>query len=214
MGPEREIPMRGFWHAAWTQVAADWRSWLSALGVFALAALFAVTKAAEKLLGLRRWHDFGNRELAILLIQAVVVAGVVWFVRRRVQRQLDAAERRRRQVEALMAENEVVLRVVRTVVRELAQPLSGALSYSELLLDQTEADHWDADATQQVRGLREGILQLNNILQTLRSAVASLPPDGAPRHVADDVERSVTTQRPRPRLRAEDSTSDGIGPDN
>jgi signal transduction histidine kinase len=212
MDPEREIPMRGFWHAAWTQVAADWRSWLSALGVFALAALFAVTKAAEKLLGLRRWHDFGNRELAILLIQAVVVAGVVWFVRRRVQRQLDAAERRRWQVEALMAENEVVLRVVRTVVRELAQPLSGALSYSELLMD--GADQRDADNAQQVRGLREGILQLNNILQTLRSAVASLPPDGAPRHVADDVERSVTMQRPRPRLRAEDSTSDGIGPDN
>ncbi len=212
MDPERKIPMRGLWRAARTQVAADWRSWLSALGVFALAALFAVTKAAEKLLGLRRWHDFGNRELAILLIQAVVVADVVWFVRRRVQRQLDAAERRRRQVEALMAENEVVLRVVRTVVREFAQPLSGALSYSELLMD--GADQRDADNAQQVRGLREGILQLNNILQTLRSAVASLPPDGAPRHVADDVERSVTMQRPRPRLRAEDSTSDGIGPDN
>jgi len=210
--------MRTLCRTAWTRAGADWRSWLSALGVFVLAALFAVTKAVEKLLGLRRWHDFGNRELAILLTQAVVVAVVVWFARRRVQRQLDEAERRRRQVEALVAENEAVLRVVRTVVRELAQPLSGTLSYSELLMDQVDqTDHRDTDDAQQVRGLREGVLQLNNILQTLRSAVAGMPDDSAPRHVADDVERSVTAPRPRPSLHAGDptgDTGDGLGPDS
>lgn len=194
--------MRSLWQIARARAATDWHSWFSALGVFLLAALFALTKVAERLLGLRRWHSFGTREIAILLVQAAVVAIVVWYVRRRIQRQLDAAERGRHQAEMLMAENEAVVRVARAVAREFAQPLSGALSYSELLM--MDADHFSADGRHQVEGLREGVLQLNQLLQTLRNAVNGTPaPDnGSARHVADDVERSVTAPRSRPRVQA------------
>jgi len=187
--------MRQEWQVTGARAASDWRSWFSALGVFALAALFVVTKVAEHLLGLRRWHSFGNREIAILLGQALVVAVVVWAVRHRVQSQLDVAERRRQQAAALVAENAAVVRVARAVMHEFAQPLSGVLCYSELLL--MSAQRWSADERQQVAGLREGALQLTHLLQTMRYTVDSTP-DDLMRHVADDVERFVAASHPRP----------------
>jgi signal transduction histidine kinase len=192
--------MHALWQITRTRAAAEWRSWLSALGVFVLAAVFVLTKVTERLLGLRRWHAFGNREIVLLLVQAAAVAIVVWYVRRRIQRRLDEAERRRHQVEVLMAENEAVVRVAQVVAREFAQPLSGVLSYSELLL--MESAQRSADERYQVEGLREGVLQLNHLLQTLRSAVDNVPTDERTRHVADDVERSVTKPRSRPRVSA------------
>lgn len=196
------------WQTTWARAAADWRSWLSALGVFALAALFVMTKVAERLLGLRRWHAFGNREIAILLVQAAVVALVVWYVRHRVQRQLDAAERRRQHVEALMAENAAVVRAARAVAREFAQPLSGVVSYSEFLL--LSAEQWNEDERRQVEGLREGVLQLNHLLQTMRYAVDRTPDDDLLHHVADDVERFVTAPRPRPHVHTMGTMGDGV----
>jgi len=192
--------MRTGWRTGGARLAADWRSWLSALGVFALAALFALTKVAERLLGLRRWHDFGIREIAILLGQAAVVAVVVWLVRHRVQRQLDEVERDRQRAAALAAENAAVARAAGAVAREFAQPLSGALSYSELLM--MSAAQWSADERQQVEGLREGVLQLDGLLRTLRDAVNRPPRGEAAGHVADDVERLVTAPRARPRVGA------------
>ena len=99
-----------------------------------------------------------------------------------------------------MAENAAVVRVARAVAREFAQPLSGALSYSELLL--LERAQLSADARYQVEGLREGVLHLNQLLQTLRTTVDHAPSADPTRHVADDVERSVTEPRPRPRVGA------------
>lgn len=73
--------------------AAEWQGWLSAHAASALAALFAVTKVAERLRGLRRRHDVGNQEIVILLAKAAVVAVAVWLVRQRARSRSRSAGR-------------------------------------------------------------------------------------------------------------------------
>jgi hypothetical protein len=88
----------------------------------------------------RQWHSFGRLDLAELLVLALFVRGA-WYVRRWVQQELEAVERQRQQAQALVAENAAVVRAVRAVVRELAQPLSGVLSYSASGGSCTHATH-------------------------------------------------------------------------
>jgi signal transduction histidine kinase len=163
-----------------------WLAWPSAVLV---VVLFLTVKATAHLVLGRHWHSFGRLDLAELLVLALLVGGGTWYVRRRVQRKLEAVERQRQQARALAAENAAVVRAVRAVVRELAQPLSGVLSYSELLLLRTES--LAADERHEVRGLCEGVIRLERLLQTVRQTVDRTPSAAPDSHVADVVERCM-----------------------
>ena len=163
-----------------------WLTWQSTLLV---VVLFLAFKATERVVLGRHWYLFGRLDLAELLLLALLVGGFTWYVRRRVQRELDAVERQRQQALALAAENAAVVRAVRAVVRELAQPLSGVLSYSELLRLRTES--LAADERYEVRGLCEGVMRLEWLLQTVRQTVDRAPSAAPDSHVADVVERSI-----------------------
>ena len=177
-----------------------WLTWPSAVLVVVLFLAFKAT--ARVVLG-RHWHSFGRLDLAELLVLALLVGGFTWYVRRRVQRELDAVERQRQQALALAAENAAVVRAVRAVVRELAQPLSGVLSYSELLLLRTES--LGADERHEVTGLCEGVMRLERLLQTVRQTVDRAPTVAADSHVADVVERCIARAHVDRPLRADTS---------
>jgi signal transduction histidine kinase len=161
-------------------------TWHSAVLVVVLFLAFKAT--AHLVLG-RHWHSFGRLDLAELLVLALLVGGFTWYVRRRVQRELEAVERQRQQAQALAAENAAVVRAVRAVVRELAQPLSGVLSYSELLRLRTES--LAADERHEVLRLCEGVMRLDRLLQTVRQTVDHVPTAAPDSHVADVVERCI-----------------------
>lgn len=181
---------------------AEWLVWQSTL---LLALLFVLSKVIERLLvGHPRWHSFGRIDLATLFVLAVLVGACNYSLHRRVQRTLDEAEAKRSAAEALAHENEAVVRVCLAVVHEFAQPLSGALAYSEMLM----ARHWafDADGRREVEGLREGVLQLERLLGTLRQAAQGEPvgPEWSERRLADDVEHSIGAPHPRMRVGSPD----------
>jgi signal transduction histidine kinase len=163
-----------------------WLTWQSA-GL--VVVLFLAFKATERVVLGRHWYRFGRLDLAELLVLALLVGGFTWYVRQRVQRELDAVERQRQQAQALAAENAAVVRAVRAVVRELAQPLSGVRSYSELLRLRTES--LAADERHEVLRLCEGVMRLDRLLQTVRQTVDRAPTAALDAHVADVVERCI-----------------------
>ena len=163
-----------------------WLTWQSTLLV---VVLFLAFKATERVVLGRHWYLFGRLDLAELLLLALLVGGFTWYVRQRVQRALDAVERQRQQAQALAAENAAVVRAVRAVVREFAQPLSGVLSYSELLLLRTE--RLAADERHEVTRLCEGAVRLEELLQTVRQTVDRAPTAATDSHVVDVVERCI-----------------------
>lgn len=92
-------------------------------------------------------------------------------------------------------ENAAVTRACRAVACAFAQPLTGALAYSELLM----ADQIDFSAAQrhELEGLREGVLRMERLLQSLRAAVHDAAGASDDRRVVDDVERAVSGPLPR-----------------
>lgn len=170
----------------------DVLDWLSVLLV---VGLYFATKLVEWVLQLRHWHFFGRFDYLMLTVLAILSATIVWHTRRRVEKLLATSEQRRRRAEQLAAENAAVARVAGTVAREFAQPLSGVITYSEMLM--ARIDDFQRDEQRQIEGLREGALQLERLLVTLRQAVDAPPPEVGMRHVADDVERSVMAPRER-----------------
>ena len=167
-------------------------TWLTWQSTVLVVVLFLAFKATERVVLGRHWYLFGRLDLAELLLLALLVGGFTWYVRQRVQRALDAVERQRQQAQALAAENAAVVRAVRAVVREFAQPLSGVLSYSELLLLRTErTEHLAADERHEVTRLCEGVVRLEQLLQTVRQTVDRAPSAATDAHVADVVERSI-----------------------
>src|SRR2546421_1886627 len=84
-----------------------WLTWQSALLV---VVLFLAFKATERVVLGRHWYRFGRLDLAELLVLALLVGGFTWYVRRRVQRELDAVERQRPQAQALGAEDQAGVR--------------------------------------------------------------------------------------------------------
>jgi signal transduction histidine kinase len=182
-----------------------WLAWPSAVLVVVLFLAFKAT--ARVVLG-QHWHSFGRLDLAELLVLALLVGGVTWYVHWRVQRELEAVERQRQQAQALAAENAAVVRAVQAVVRELAQPLSGVLSYSELL--RLRAESLAADERHEVRGLCEGAIRLERLLQTVRQTVDRAPSAAPDSHVADVVERCIALahgDRPLPVDTSDDSST-------
>ena len=168
------------------QTLLNWLTWQSAVLVVVL--FVALKTTAHVVLG-GHWRSFERLDLAELLVLALLVGGFTWYVRRRVQRDLDAVERQRQEAEALAAENEAVIRAVRAVVREFAQPLSGVLSYSELLLLRTTS--LAEDERHEVTRLCEGAVRLEELLQTVRQTVDRAPTAATDSHVVDVVERCI-----------------------
>lgn len=186
--------LRALWRGLIRRTPLDWLTWQSALLV---AALFVGGKAAERVVLGRRWHSFGRLDLAELLVLALAVGAFTWYVHRRMRREMDRAEEQRRRAEALAAENAAVVRAVGALLREFAQPLSGALSYSEMLMARDE--NRDADERYEMARLRDGVLRLENLLQTVRHTLDCAPASNAPPHLADVVEDSVAPAHARSR---------------
>ena len=65
----------------------------------------------------------------------------------------------------------------------------------------------------ELEGLREGVLQMECLLQTLRQAVDGTPDSPGDRRIADDVERHVAAPRPRPAVYGSVASVYGDGPD-
>jgi hypothetical protein len=86
-------------------------------------------------------------------------------------------------------------RVCLSILCEFAQPLSGVLVYSELLMRHAFAA--DDAERYELRGLRQGALQLEGLLLSLREAVrASVPLDDS-HLVVDRIEQALTHVRRR-----------------
>ena len=108
-------------------------------------------------------------------------------------------------------ENAAALRVARAVAREFAQPLSGALGYSELLMLRVEdVPHSER---QELEGMREGVLQMERMLHTLRQTIETTPACSVERRIADDVERCVAEPRPRLQVRGAVAAVQGLATD-
>jgi hypothetical protein len=87
-------------------------------------------------------------------------------------------------------------RVCTTIATEFAQPLTGILIYSELLLRQSE--HLADPQQRELSGLREGALQMERLLSTLRDALAATSAVADSDRIATEIARALT--RPRPRI--------------
>jgi signal transduction histidine kinase len=158
-------------------------------------ALFAIVQVVAHVFAWSTWLPFDLIDVASLVVIAMIMGVCTRCRIVRLQRAVDAAGRQRRQAEAHAAENEAAIRVARVVAQEFAQPLSGALGYSELLM--MHADGFTGFERRELEGLREGVLHMERLLQTLRQAIDDTPTCSGDRCVADDVERRVAAPRPR-----------------
>ena len=158
-------------------------------------ALFVSGKALAHVFGWSTWLPFDLTDIAGLVVIAMTMGVCTRCRIVRLQRAVDEDGRQRRQAEAHAAENQAAIRVARVVAQEFAQPLSGALGYSELLM--MHADGFTGFERRELEGLREGVLHMERLLLTLRQAVDDTPNGPGDRCVADDVERRVAAPRPR-----------------
>lgn len=134
-------------------------------------------------------------DIVALAVLGLVVGLVLAIGSQRRRETRGAEERRPTALESLALENEAALRVTRAIVRELSQPLSGVLSYSEFMM--MRAEHVAGCDRQELDGLREGVLQMERLLADLRQTIAVPLSTATQRRVADDIERCVTLPRPR-----------------
>lgn len=177
--------------------------WLYWQGVALIVVVFTLAKLMAHAAGGLDRLPFGLVDgLADAAALAVIVASVgalTWHRCTRLQRTLAAAAAQRRDADVLAAENDAAIRVARAVAREFAQPLSGALGYSELLM--MRADALASGERHELEGMREGVLQLERLLQALNQAAHAPASCVAGRRVADDLESCVAAPRPRLRVR-------------
>src|SRR2546423_2434158 len=157
--------------------------------------LFAAAEAVVHVFAWSTWLPFDLTDVASLVVIAMVMGACTRYRSVRLQHVMDEAGRQRGQAEAHAAENEAAIRVARVVAQEFAQPLSGALGYSELLM--MRADGFTGFERCELEGLREGVLHMERLLQTLRQAIDDTPNCPRDRCVADDVDRCVAAPRPR-----------------
>jgi signal transduction histidine kinase len=179
--------------------------------VLLLVALFGACKLLAYTLVGWVWPPFGLTDIVALSAIAVVVGIFTRYRLLRLHRAMEVAARRRAATEAREArhaENEVALRVARAVTREFAQPLSGALGYSELLM--MRAESFAGCERRELEGMREGVLQMERLLQTLRQTIDATP-CATSRRVVDDVERCVAEPRPRLQVRGAMAAVQGAG---
>ena len=137
----------------------------------------------------------GVADAAALGVIAVAAGAVSHIIETHAQQRIHDVAEKKRDLDSLNAENAAVVQVCQTVALEFAQPLSGVLAYSELLVAQAE---FTTDAQRfEVEGLREGALQMQCLLESMRGAISGADAAGANCHVASEVEHAVTQPRPR-----------------
>jgi len=141
------------------------------------------------------WHPhhtlvaLNEADVATLVTLALAVALPVVLLQRKIGRQLRVKEHREQQVEAIRTENDAVARVCAAVAREFAQPLTGALAYSELLLMDSQSP--SESQRRALEGLCEGVTRLEQLLYSVRDAVQDVPSPWHGEHVADIVVHAV-----------------------
>ena len=147
------------------------------------------------------WHPvhsvlaLNDAAVVALLAVAMVAALPAILIQRWLLTQLRA--------EAIRAENDAVARVCEAVAREFAQPLTGTLAYSELLLMDSQTP--SESQRRALDGLREGIARLDHLLYSVRGAVHDLPAPSSGEHVADSVMLAVNRRVQRSPIVAHDT---------
>lgn len=179
--------------------------------ILLLVTLFGSCKVLAYVLIRWIWPPFGLTDIVALGIIALIVGALLRYRLQRLHRALDAAARQRAAAETRDAENEAALRVARAVTREFAQPLSGAMGYSELLMQRAEG--FSGCERRELEGIREGVLQMERLLQTLRQTIDTTPEGPGLRRVVEDVERCVAAPRPRLQVRGAVAAIQGLGPE-
>jgi hypothetical protein len=206
-GPDRRQRAHGLLMSAFMRALARQSVLLSACCT--LLVFVAIKQAVYRFAGSWRVVQMvlasGGADAATLGVITLGAGAVSHCIEEDVRRRLDRAAVQRRQWEALAAENAAVVQVCQTVALEFAQPLSGILAYSELLT--TGAEHTIEAQHYEVEGLREGALQMERLLETLRAAVSKAPAPGGNYHVASEVAHAVA--QPRLRLHQHIRTSHG-----
>jgi signal transduction histidine kinase len=139
-------------------------------------------------------REVGWLDSLSLLALALVVGLIVPLAQAYARYRIDARQSRP-PVEALHDENAAVVRACRAVAREFAQPLTGALAYSEMLM--ADATYTSEAQRQEMEGLREGVLRMERLLQCLRDTVTDEAACRDDRSVADDVEHAIAVPLPR-----------------
>jgi signal transduction histidine kinase len=128
-----------------------------------------------------------NADVVALIALGLVAAVPTVFVQRKLLDQLRA--------EAIRAENEAVVRVCNVVAREFAQPLTGTLAYSDILLIDSQSP---TEAQRRaLEGVREGVVRLDQLLYSLRDAVQDVQSTSGIEHFADVVVVAVNRRTPR-----------------
>jgi signal transduction histidine kinase len=147
------------------------------------------------------WRPFdvflssGRADLLPLIALGLAVGLLMRMAQIRTHQRIYAAEQSQRQAEAMLSENAAVVRACRAVVREFAQPLTGALAYSEMLV--ADATYISEAQRHEVEGLREGVLRMERLLQCLRDAITDTAAIAEDRSIADEVEHAVALPRAR-----------------
>jgi signal transduction histidine kinase len=204
--------MRVRWRKLWPQIATNWFEILAATSV---VPVFIMVRLALQMFGIGKhqildsisepfeifgfgtssYRLLGTGELDVLAIGFIAVAmGVLTkFVHLHLHSEMVVLEQQRRESEAVALENLAVVRLCQTVVEEFSQPLTGALVYSELLTTQTA--YASDDQRRELTGLREGVLQMERLVETLRNATTNAI--SREERVAAAVTHAVTQSRVR-----------------
>ena len=126
----------------------------------------------------------------------VVILGTLVFSYAAQRAKLGLRHARVEDLSRVLRDPDPVLRVCKTIALEFTQPLTGALVYSELLL--RHAGTADPGQRKELSGLREGVLQMERLIATLRDTLAANSSASDSTRVADEIEYAIT--RPRPRM--------------
>lgn len=180
--------------------------WLPLICGLTVVALFIVARIALRLGWLAMWaplRDFlsSGWDDALSLVGLALAAGLLVHVTQlRTQRRIDTLARSEQRIETLLRENAAVVRACRAIAREFAQPLTGALAYSEMLMADGEysSDH----QRHEVEGVREGVLRMERLLRSLLDAVSD-EAIGNDRCIADEIEFGIGSPLPRRLFRRE-----------
>jgi hypothetical protein len=133
--------------------------------------------------------------LATIAVTSAVMLCLVPMIRARVNDD-RVIQSPTRTAEIQLDEDAAVERACKALVHGFAQPLTGVVAYSEMLVCTATAK--DDRTRQELEGLREGTLQLQQLLQGVREALNVVPGDGGYVRLAEQVE--TVAIRPLPRV--------------
>jgi signal transduction histidine kinase len=167
--------------------------WLPVFLILILVFPLAIVLGLVRIHLHQGWHPahsvfvLNDADVVALIALGLVAAVPTVFVQRKLLDQLRA--------EAIRAENEAVVRVCNVVAREFAQPLTGTLAYSDILLMDSQSP---TDAQRRaLEGVREGVVRLDQLLYSLRAAVQDVQSASEIEHFADIVVGAVNRRTPR-----------------